>query len=227
MAFRWDWDWAAAEREYKCALQLNAGAAAVRHGYALFLTAMGRFPEALWHMKRASDIDPLSLVVSVGLGRVLDFARRPDEAIEQYRKALEIDSNFADGHFDLAMAYEHVGALEEALAVARRALALAADSVVYAAYVAHLSARLGGREVAEALLEQFDDRAETRYISPFLRATLMSDLGRIDECFEWLGRACDERAIEVVYLNVDPDWDSVRADPRFQDLLRRVGFPGA
>lgn len=226
IAFRWDWDWAAAERAFTRAIQLDAGGWSIRHGYALFLAAMGRFDEALAEMRRACELDPTSLVANVGLGRILDLARRHDEAIEQYQEALEIDRAFAEAHFDLAMAYEHTGVFDAARSAARHAMVLAPDSVVYAEYVAYFHAIDGDRAYAETFLRALIDRAERHYVSPFLRAHLLLGLGALDECLEWLELAAAERTSEMVYLRVDPDLDRLRGDPRFQGLVRRVGLPG-
>ena len=225
VAFRWDWDWDTTEKQFGRAIELNPGVASVRHGYALFLAAMQRFPEALAEMHRACAIDPLSLVVNAGLGRVLDFARRHDEAIEQYHKTLDIDAGFADAHFDLAIALTYKGMYEEALAAARKAVALAPDSAVYAEWVAYIRALMGHREDAEAFIGAIDHPSKDRYVSPFLRAHALFGLGRIDEMFAALHSACDERATELVYLNVDPGSDGLRSDERFASLLRRIGFP--
>lgn len=225
VAFRWDWNWLDAEREFKRAIQLNPGAASVRHGYALFLAAMRRFPEAIRQITHACEVDPLSLVVSTGLGRILDFARRHDEAIEQYQKTLEIDPGFAEAYFDLAMAQVHCGRYEEALAAGQQAVALAPDSLVYIEHVAYIRALMGCREDAERLLDALDDRSQTNYVSGFLRAHLLLGLGNIDDAIAWCHAACDERGGEAVYLNVDPDCDLVRSDPRFASLLQRIGFP--
>jgi serine/threonine-protein kinase len=224
IAFRWDWNWTEAERAFRRAVELDPGNAAIRHGYAVFLAAMGRFDEAVAQMRSACVIDPVSLVAAVGLGRVLDFARRHTEAIEHYREALEIDRGFAEAYFDLAMAYEHVGALDDAQTAARRAMALAPDSVVYAEYVAYFHALDGDRAYVEAFLRGLIDRAERQYVSPFLHAHLLLGLGELDECLEWLELACEQRAGEIVYLQVDPDVDRLRSHARFQTLLRRVGF---
>jgi len=137
-------------------------------------------------------------------------------AIEQYEKTLDIDAGFAEAHFDLAMAHVHCGRLEEALASARRALALAPDSLVYAEAVAYTRALMGCRTDAEDLLEELNEQAAARYVSPFLRVHLLLALGRIDEAFTWLHVACNERAGEMIYLNVDPDCDSIRSDPQFE-----------
>jgi serine/threonine-protein kinase len=224
ITFRWDWDWDETEREFGRAIELNPGAASVRHGYALFLSAMGRFPEALTEMNRACGIDPLSLVVSTGLGRVLDMSRRYDDAIEQYEKTLGIDSGFAETYFDLAMSHAHNGAYEEAFTAAQKAVALAPDSLVYTEYVAYARALMGNRADAEKFLDELEDPARS-YGWPFLRAHLLLALGRIDEVFVSLQIACDERAGEIVYSNVDPDWDRLRSDARFPNLLRRLAFP--
>jgi DNA-binding winged helix-turn-helix (wHTH) protein/tetratricopeptide (TPR) repeat protein len=225
VAFRWEWDWAGAETEFTRAIHLNPGAASVRHGYALFLTVQGRISEALAEMTYAADLDPLSLVVAAGRGRVLDFAGRYDDAVEQYRRTLEIDAGFAEAHFDLAMAYLHTGRYDAALASARQAVALAPESLVYAEYVAYTRARMGHLDDAASFLDVLAARGETTYVSPFLRAHLLLTLDRRDEAIAQLEAAFDARAGELVYLGVDPDCRSLRGDQRFRQLLRRIGLP--
>ncbi len=225
VAFRWEWDWAGAEGQFRRAIELNPAASSVRHGYALFLAALGRFPDALSELTRAHDVDPLSLVVATGIGRVLDYARRYDDAIDQYRRTLEFDPRFAETHFDLAMAFRHKGAFDEALAAGQQAVALAPDSLVYRVELACTRAVVGDRADAEGLLRELTDVSRRAYVSPGVHAYLLLALGRIDEAFDKLNATCDERGAEMVYLKVDPDLDPVRADPRFEALLRRVGFP--
>jgi hypothetical protein len=123
------------------------------------------------------------------------------------------------------MAYVHSGRYEEALAAARQAVAIAPDSLMYAEAVAYTRALMGCRVDAEDLLQQLGERSEISYVSPFLRAHLLLALRRIDEALAWMHVGCDERAGEVIYLQVDPDCDGVRSDLRFERVLRRIAFP--
>src|SRR5439155_7638444 len=125
LAFRWDWDWAAAERAFLRAIALSPSAASVHHAYALLLAVTRRFDEALVEMLKAGDCDPLSLVISAGIGRVFDFAGRYDDAIKQYEKTADIDPSFAEAHFDLAIVYRHMKRFDEAVAADRPAVSLA------------------------------------------------------------------------------------------------------
>jgi tetratricopeptide (TPR) repeat protein len=176
-------------------------------------------------MTYAADLDPLSLVVAAGRGRVLDFAGRYGDAVEQYRRTLEIDAGFAEAHVDLAMAYLHTGRYDAALASARQAVALAPESLVYAEYVAYTRARMGHLDDAASFLDVLDACGETTYVSPFLRAHLLLTLDRRDEAIAQLEAAFAARAGELVYLGVDPDCRSLRGDQRFRQLLRRIGLP--
>lgn len=185
---------------------------------------MARFPEALAEMTCACELDPLSLVAGTGLGRVLDFSGRHDDAIEQYRRTLAIDTH-AEAHFDLAMALAHVGRLAEALSAGSTAAALAPDSIVYAENVAYIRAMMGSRSEAEEFLRQLHERSETSSVSPFLQAHLLLALGRIDDAFERIHEALRLRAPEVVYLLVGPDCRPLRTDPRFEGIRQRLAFP--
>ena len=225
VAFRWDWDWAAAERGFDQAIKLNPGDVSVRHRYSFFLAAMHRLDDALVHIRRASELDPLSLVVSVGLGRILDLARRHDEAIEQFGKTLDMEPNFAEAHFDLAMAYRHKGLYAEAVDATRRALELSPHSLLYDSHLAHLFARLGREEEARAILHRFEAQSSDVYISPSLFAWVLLGLGEKESAMRWLDKMYEERAAELIYLGVDPGWDTLRAEPQFQRLLVRIGLP--
>jgi Flp pilus assembly protein TadD len=145
LAYRWDWDFAAAEREFRRAIELNPSAASVRHSHALFLALQGRFDDALVEMTQASELDPLSLLISAGIGRVLDLARRPSDAIAQYQRTIDVDPSFAEVYFDLSIALRHVGRFGEALEAARRAMALAPAKPAYRGNLAGSYVQTGHR----------------------------------------------------------------------------------
>jgi serine/threonine-protein kinase len=225
VASRWDWDWAAAERGFDRAVKLNPGDVSVRHRYSFFLAAMLRLDEALVHIRCAAEIDPLSLVVSVGLGRILDLARRHDEAIEQFNATLDMDRNFAEAHFDLALAYRHKGMYAEAVEATARALALSPNNLLYHSHLAHLYGLLGRRDEAGTILERLETHSRDEYISPALFGWAWLGLGEKGRAVEWLGKMFDDRAPELIYLGVDPGWDSLRSEPQFRQLLARIGLP--
>ena len=143
--FRIDWDWPAAEASFKRACDLNAGHAPAHHRYALLLSALGRHDEAIARIRRAYELDPLSLIIGTAYGRTLDFSRRYDEAIEQLRRTLDIDPSFAQGHFDLGMAYAHAGRYDEAIAELEDHLARTARRSVMLAVLGNTYARADGR----------------------------------------------------------------------------------
>ena len=222
--FRWDWDWLQAEKEFYRAVELNPNYASARHWYAFYLAAMGRLEEGIAEMNRARELDPLSLVVNTGLGRLLHFAREYDQAIEQYQKTLEMDPTFAQVHFDLGMAYLQKGMFEEATARFQKGVTLSGGLPAMVMALGYVHALRGKRAEAEQILDQLQEPSKQRQISPLYKAFIYAALGKKDQAFEELQRGYEDRSGLLVYLKVEPMFDSLRADPRFQNLLRRVGL---
>ncbi len=226
--FRFDWDWLVAEREFKRALELNPGHASARHWYALYLATMGRFDEAVGEGKRAQELDPLSLIINTGLGRLFHFARQYDQAIKQLQKTLELDPNFAQAHFDLAMAYAQKGIYEESIAEFQRALTLSGGRTAIAAVLGYTYAASGKTGKAQKVLDKLKEQLKREDFSSCDIAVEIAlvnvGLGEKDQAMEWLNKAYEERSGLLVYLKAESMFDSLRADPRFQDLVRRVGL---
>lgn len=221
---RFEWDWPGAEREFKRAIELNPNYATAYHWYALYLASVGRMDEAVTVAKRGRELDPLSLIVNTGFGRVLYCARRHDEAIEQLSRTLELDPSFPVAHYWRGLAYEQKGMHKEAIAdlVQLRTLSV---SPLRIAGLGNVYAVSGEKGKAQAILSELEDLSRKRYVSPYDMAAIYSGLGDKDQTFRWLEKTYEEREGALVYLNVEPMFDTVRSDPRFKDLVHRIGLP--
>ncbi len=219
---QYEWDWASAESEFKRALELNPNYVDGRYFYAyIYLSPMGRHEEAIAQMKQALETDPLSLIVNANLGGIYYWARRYDEAIAQCRRTLEIDADFVVAHARLLEIYEQKGIYEQAIAEHQR---LDEESRRQAPLL-EKAYRAGGRGYWQKSLELMMDRAKHEYIAPTALAKIYARLGDQTRALEWLEKAYRERDVFLGNLKVDPNYDSLRSDPRFQDLLRRIGLP--
>ncbi|MDT5059729.1 MAG: eukaryotic-like serine/threonine-protein kinase [Acidobacteriota bacterium] len=219
----YDWDWASAEDEYKRAIELNPGYASTHHWYGWYLALMGRLNEAIAEIKQASELDPLSLEINTDLGLSFLFARQYDRAIEQFEKAMEMDPNFIWAHFFMGWAYEQKGNYEGAVAEFQKARQLD-DSPLILAALGHTYVMAGRRDEALRVLAEMKELAERRHVSSYHFAIIHAALGERDEAFEWLEKTYEARSEALVWLKVDPRLDTLRTDPRFIDLQRRVGL---
>jgi eukaryotic-like serine/threonine-protein kinase len=221
--FRFDWDWPGAEREFKRAIELNARYPTAHHWYAYYLASMGRLDQTRAAIQRAQELDPLSLIINATVGQEFYYAREYDLAIERLLKTLEIDSNFAHAHRLLGEAYRKKGMFEEAIAEIQKAVTLSAGSGVY--YLAQLGnayALSGKRGEALRILDELRKLSQHKYVSPTDFAIVYIGLGEKDQAFAWLERAYEERSGFLTELMVEPMFDSLRSDPRFQELLHRM-----
>jgi eukaryotic-like serine/threonine-protein kinase len=219
-----EWDWGGAAKEFKRSIELNPGYATARHWYAFYLTALGRLDEAIREGQRAQELDPLSVIINRDLGLIYYYARKPDRAIEQYCKSLELDPNFALTHQALGRAYLLKGMREDALAALRLAAALSSDSVAMCAALAHALAETGSVVEARKILADLIERSRRSYVSPTNIAVVYAGLGENDEAMECLEKALAEHNAGLMMLKVHPVFDPLRSDPRYQDLLRRIGL---
>ncbi|MFQ5818329.1 MAG: tetratricopeptide repeat protein, partial [Terriglobia bacterium] len=222
---RFDWDWSGAEREFQRAIEVNPNYATAHQWYALYLSTMGRHEEALAAIKRAQQVDPLSLVMSTGVGRILHFARRYDQAIEQYRKTLEMDPNFASTHIDLAMTYEAKGMYDEAVAEYLKGRTLRGEREEDLAALRQAYEESGWRGYWQKELELLQERSRRSYVAPFMMTLTYLRLEEKEQVLAWLERGYEARGAGLVFLNAVSAFDLLRADPRFQELVRRVGLP--
>jgi len=188
------------------------------------LAVLERFDESIAELKRAQELDPLSLVINADLGEVYTYARQYDNAIEQLRKTIEMDQGFYYAHWRLGLAYEMKGLIQEAIAEYRKARQLDDDPFVLA-LLGHAYAVSGVRDEALQTVEQLKETSRQRYVSAYSFAVVYAGLGEKDQAFQWLEKAYQDRADDLRQLKVDPLLDNLRPDPRFADLVRRVGLP--
>ena len=219
-----DWDWADTEREFKRALELNPNHENAHHWYSHYLMAMGRIEESFVESKRALELDPLGVILNVHLGWHYMNARQYDRAIEQLKKAIEMDPNFGVAHWYLGLSYDHEGMYPEAENELRKAKELLKDNEAVAADLGHVYAVSGRKDEARKVIDELKELSKRKYVSSYHVALIYLGLGEKDQAFEWLENAYRERSDLLVYLRVEPRLDSLRSDPRFVELVRRVGL---
>jgi tetratricopeptide (TPR) repeat protein len=219
-----DWDSAGAEREYKRAIELAPRSALGYHRYGSYLQLVGRFDESIASFKQAVAIDPLSLQSNSLLGIALYLSRQYDDSIELYGRTVDMDPNYLPARIGLGLAYGQKGMYEEAVAQFQKAGDLADDLVEVVGELGYVYGAWGQISKAQAALDELKKRSETAYVSPYNMAKVYAGLGEKDFAFEWLERAYDERSEWLTWLKVDPKLDEIRSDPRFRELMHRVGF---
>ncbi len=220
-----EWDWAGAEVEFQRAIEISPGFAEAYHWNSTLLSMMGKHSEALQEKRRALALDPLSVVIRSDLGRMFYFSGDYDRALEQYRAALDMDPNFGSAHLWLANVYEQKGQFEDALAELQTGMRLSSDSTYALAKWGHACGVAGKADEARAALHQLHERSKQNYVSPYDISMVHLGLNELDEAFAWLEKAFEDRSIWLGYLNVEPQLDRLRSDPRFQSLRHRVGLP--
>jgi len=223
---RLDWpgvDWSSAERQFKRAIDLNPNYAPAHHWYAYHLAAMGRLSEALEEINRAKELDPLSLIINTDVGHILYLSRQYDRAIEVYRKALEMEPNFSVARWRLGEAYEQKGMYEEAIAELQEALRSSKNPLIQA-WLGHAYAVSGKKDKAREILGALKKIHKRDPAWFFQIAIIYEGLGAKGQAFEWLEKAYENKAANLVLLKVEPMLDSLRTDPRFNELLSRIGL---
>jgi TolB-like protein/Flp pilus assembly protein TadD len=217
-----DWDFAAAEKEFRRAIELNSSYATAHHWYAWHLSLLGRNSEAISQMKKAKDLDPLSLIINADLAELFLIAHSYDESIQQSRRTIAMDANFALAHNQLAQAYLQKRMFDEAVAELQKAIQISGGSPTFTANLARAYAAMGRRNEAVELLDDLKKHASPGYSRASEIAVVYAALGDRDQAMTWLEKGFEERFNPGVLLR--PGFDPIRSDPRFQNLLRRVGL---
>ena len=217
-----DWDWDSAEREYRRAIELNPGYATAHHWYADHLSQMGQNSEAIAEMRKAEHLDPLSLIISADLAGILLVAHLNDEAIEQSRKTVDLDPNFAIAHLELGQAFVQKHSYNEAIAEFQKAIELSGGSAPCSSNLAYAYAVSNKRNEAVKILNDLKNRP-TRNASEI--AMMYVGLGEKDQAMKWLEKAYEEHFNPSILVR--PAFDPVRSDPRFQNLVHRIGLASA
>jgi len=222
--FQYDWNWPSAEQEFTRAIALNSNYAAGHHAYADFLKGMGRFDQALEEIRKAQELDPLSLAINTGVGHVLYLSRHYDQAIEQYRRTLEMDPNFLQARLWFGRPYLQKQMYKEAIAELQAAVQLSGNSTIACAMLGHAYAASGNKEEALKMLNELKKRSEERYVPSYWIGMIYIGLGDKDQSFAWLNKAYEERSAWLAWLKVEPRFDSLRPDERFAMLLKKMGL---
>jgi TolB-like protein len=224
ISVNFDWDSVTADRELRRAIELNPSYAEAHAIYAWYLSAKGQLAQAIEEAKRADELDPFARFTYGDLTWTLFMARSYDQAIVSGRAVIERQPDFGYGRAVLALSYAQAGRYAEAIEEAERARHLD-DSPIMAALLVQVHALSGNRAQAERALENLTALTQKRYVCSYEVAAGYVLLGSNDQAFRWLDKALEDRSDCIVMLAVDPRVDSLRSDPRFQDLLRRVGLP--
>jgi TolB-like protein/Flp pilus assembly protein TadD len=218
-----DWDFDSAGKEFQRAIELDPGYATAHHWYAWHLSLLGRFDDAIAGMRKAENLDPLSLIINADLAELLGLAHSYDESIQQSRKTIEMDPHFALAHNQLAQAYLQKHMYEEAVAELQEAVKLSGGSPTCIANLARAYVASGKRSEAVKLLSDLKKRSNPGYSNAAEIAMIYASLGDTDQAMNWLEKGYEERFNPGVLLR--PGFDPLRSDPRFKELLRRIGLP--
>ncbi len=223
----YDWNWTSAETELKRAIELNPRYAIAHQWYGGLLEAKGRSKEALVERKRAQELDPLSLGINFELGIGFYYSRNYDQAIEQFHRTLELDPNFTPAQQFLAASFEQKGMYDEAISEFKKAIPLLGGNEwsLTRGGLGHFYAVTGKKSEALAMVDELKQRSAQGYVPLTSIALIYAGLGEKDQAFAWLEKGYEEHSFQMQWLNVEPRWDSLRSDPRFADLIRRIGLP--
>jgi TolB-like protein/DNA-binding winged helix-turn-helix (wHTH) protein/Tfp pilus assembly protein PilF len=219
-----DWDLNSGGNEFRRAIELAPGYATAHHWYAWHLSLLGRYDPAIAEMRKAQNLDPLSLIINADLAELLVVAHSYDESILQSRKTIEMDPNFALAHNQLAQAYLQKHMYDEAIAELTKAIKLSGGSPAFIANLARAYVATGKRSEALKLLNDLKKRSNPSYSNAAEIAVIYASLGDTDQAMNWLEKGYEERFNPGVLLR--PGFDPLRSDPRFQDLVRRIGLSG-
>jgi len=225
IAESFDWDWNTADREYAHAIELAPNYPTAHQWYGEFLEGRSHPEKAFQELSKAIELDPLAPVLYTALGNAYYTSRRYDEAIVQLRKSLEIEPDFSRAYAGIAYCYLLKGMNDSAIQAMQKAIVCSDSSIEYIANLGALYGFAGKQQEAKKILAGLLERNKREYLSPFLIGIQYLGLNDNDQAFFWLNKAIDDREPEMEYLNVDPGFDRLRNDPRFDAIVKRVGLP--
>jgi serine/threonine protein kinase/tetratricopeptide (TPR) repeat protein len=220
-----DWQWDEARKEFSRSLELAPTYPTANHWCAEYVMTMGRHGEAIERIKNGQELDPLSLIINVAVGWALYHARRYDEAIEQLRRTVELDPNYPVTYWILGLLLRKMGCYDLAIIEGEKGVKLSNGSPLMRAALAHSLGAADRTREAVQILDDLTKLAEQKYVAPYFFAGIHIGLGENDRAMEYLEKSYQEHSHWLVYLHMDPSMDGLRDNPRFQDLLRRVGLP--
>ena len=220
-----EWDWAGAEADFDRGAKLSPNYPIGRLYHSVYLSSLGRQGEAVQEIRRAQELDPLSLPINASVVYVFYLGRQYDEAIAAGKKTLEMDAVFPLTHQRMGLAYVQKKMYKEAIAEFQQAANNSNRAPLAISSLGHAFAASGNQVEAQRVLAELKELSQRRYVSPYGIAMIYAALGDKEQAFQWLERANDERNTELVFLRVDPRADPLRDDPRFQELVKKVGIP--
>ena len=219
-----DWDWRIAGEEFERTFELNPGYATAHHWFAEYLALLGRHDAAIEQARTALALDPLSLIINVVVGWAFFYARRFDDAIESLHETLRLGEDFAPAEYWLGLSYEQAGDSIEAIRFLRLATEHSNGSPMMLAAQGRLYAELGRAGDSADVLRTLESRAESEYVPQYHLAAIQLGQGGAERALDYLEAACRARENWLLFLNIDPVWDRLRAEPRFRALVREVGL---
>jgi TolB-like protein/Flp pilus assembly protein TadD len=222
--FNYDWDWAGAAEGFRRAIQLDPAYATAYQRYSLYLIALGRFDDSFEQIKKARDLEPLSISINASFGWRLYLAREFDRSIVQLQDTLEMDPSYEWAHLILGQAYEEKSEFDLAIAELQQAVELSHSSPLMISALAHAYALSGNHLEAMKLLAQLNAQSKKKYVSPFYVATVYLGLGKDELAMDWLEKAYADRSNGLVFLKVEPELDPLRSNPRFISLQHKLNF---
>jgi tetratricopeptide (TPR) repeat protein len=227
IALAYDWQWQKAKQSFERACELNPNDPYAYHGLAYWylLVVAGRFDAAIEMIQTALKLDPLSQEFNHSLANIYSRSGQVEQAIEQREKTLELAPRFVVGIEDLAYDYIAMSMYTEAVASVEKAMSLAGRTPRLVTLLARAYALSGRKDEAETLLQELQERATSEYVLPTCFADVYASLGNTDEAFRWLEKAYQERNFGMIWLKRSLAWESLRSDPRFDELVQRMGFP--
>jgi len=219
-----EWNWADGEREFRRAIELDPNYPTAHQWYATYLSSMARHEEAIAEITRAQELDPLSITIGLDVARTFYFARQYDRAIEQCLRAFEMDPSFYRIGDWMELAYERKGLFDKALEAHLKALTARGEGPETTAVLKEAYAVSGWKGFWRKRLELMKAEAGKRALPTFTLARIYARLGDDDQALGWLQKAYDKHSDYLVLLKVDPLFDSLRSDPRFAELMRKIGL---
>ena len=225
VALSYDWDRRAAKKYFQKALELNPNSVSAHQWIEFYWTYMeANLEEATAHLERAQELDPLNLMIKVRLGFMSIFLCDWDRAIDQFKEVIDFEPYYALGHLGLMTVYGWKGMYDEAIAEGEKMLELGPPAVAFIGNVGYLYAKEGKKDKAIEFLTELEERSKKGYVSSFWVAFIYLGLEETDKVFEWLEKAYKERDSNLIYITVPPPFDPLRSDPRYKQLLKKMGL---
>ena len=220
-----EWDWANAESAFQRAIELKPNYAEAHRLYGWYFIHIGQLDKAIAEMERALELDPLSYLINTNMAYPYSLLGQFSQAFEYLQKTLELNPDYPLAYMTLGENYRRAGRHGEAVEAHEKAVALDKGNALYLSYLGYTYGVAGHREKALAILRELHEMSKEKYVSPWAMAMPYIGLGELDQALDWLDKAYVEGDLLIAWLKVFPEFDPLRSDPRFADLLRRMNYP--